>query len=134
MKRALDQKVWLPSGGYLVIEPTEAMVVIDVNSGKASGGKGAEKKKLYLQTNLEASREIARQLRLRNDSGMIMVDFINLESEQEEQILMKALAEELQKDKVKTRLVDMTPLGIVEITRKKVSRPLRDFFARNLSF
>ncbi len=134
LKRALDQKVWLPSGGYLVIEPTEAMVVIDVNSGKASGGKGAEKKKLYLQTNLEASREIARQLRLRNDSGMIMVDFINLESGQEEQILMKALAEELQKDKVKTRLVDMTPLGIVEITRKKVSRPLRDFFARNLSF
>lgn len=127
--RALDKKVWLPSGGYLVIEPTEAMVVIDVNSGKASGEKKAEKEKLYLRTNLEAATEIARQLRLRNHSGMIMVDFINMESEENNRQLMRTLGEHLRKDRIKTKLVDMTALGIVEITRKKVSRPLADFFS-----
>ncbi len=126
--RALDKKVWLPSGGYLVIEPTEAMVVIDVNSGKASGEKRAEKENLYLRTNLEAAIEIARQLRLRNYSGMIMVDFINMELKENNRQLMRTLDEQLRKDKIKTKLVDMTALGIVEITRKKVSRPLADFF------
>ncbi len=127
LSRALEKRVWLPCGGYLVIEPTEAMTVIDVNSGKASGNKGIAKKNLYLQINLEAACEIARQLRLRNYSGMIMVDFINMDSEKDNQILMDALREYLHEDKVDTRLVDMTALGIVEITRKKISRPLSDF-------
>ncbi len=124
LKQALDKKVWLPSGGYLVIEPTEAMVVIDVNSGKGSGEKNAGKKNIYLKTNLEAAKEIARQLRLRNYSGMIMVDFINMEKDADNKQLLKCLDEYLKQDTVKTRLVDMTALGIVEITRKKVSKPL----------
>lgn len=128
LKRALEKRVWLPSGGYLVIEPTEAMVVVDVNSGKASGVKKIKQEKLYLQTNLEAAKELARQLRLRNYSGMIMVDFINMELEEHNRLLMDTLDRHLREDKVKTRLVDMTALGIVEITRKKSSSPLMDFF------
>ena len=117
LKQALAKKVWLPGGGYLVIEPTEAMVVIDVNSGKGSNLKS-------IKTNLEAASEIARQLRLRNYSGMIMVDFINMDKTQDKNYLMEFFDKCLKKDKIKTRLVDMTALGIVEITRKKVNKPL----------
>lgn len=124
LKQALSSKVWLPGGGYLVIEPTEAMVVIDVNSGKGSNCKSGSKQNVYFRTNWEAAAEIARQLRLRNYSGMIMVDFINMESDEDNKKLLDFLRDNLQKDKVKTRLVDMTALGIVEITRKKVSKPL----------
>lgn len=128
LKQALSRKVWLPGGGYLIIEPTEAMTVIDVNSGKGSNQKGMAQGQLYLKTNREAAFEIARQLRLRNLSGMIMVDFINMGSSEEEQNLLAYLEECLEKDPVKTRLVDMTALGIVEITRKKENRPLADSF------
>lgn len=128
LKQALSKKVWLPGGGYLIIEPTEAMTVIDVNSGKGSNQKGMAQGQLYLKTNREAALEIARQLRLRNLSGMIMVDFINMGSSEEEQNLLAYLKECLEKDPVKTRLVDMTALGIVEITRKKENRPLADSF------
>ena len=126
LKEALAKRVWLPSGGYLVIEPTEAMVVIDVNTGKGSKAKGREN--IYLKINLEAAKEIARQLRIRNYSGMIMVDFINMESEKDKKTLLESLDRWLKEDRIYTRLVDMTALGIVEITRKKVSRPLSDFF------
>lgn len=128
LKQALSKKVWLPGGGYLIIEPTEAMTVIDVNSGKGSNQKGIAQGQLYLKINREAALEIARQLRLRNLSGMIMVDFINMGSSEEEQNLLAYLKECLEKDPVKTRLVDMTALGIVEITRKKENRPLADSF------
>ena len=129
LKETLAKKVWLSCGGYLVIEPTEAMVVIDVNSGKSvSKGKGS--REYCLKVNLEAAKEVARQLRLRNYSGMIMVDFINMEADSDNQILLETLDRLLQEDKVRTRLVDMTPLGIVEITRKKVSKPLFDFFGK----
>lgn len=124
IKQALTPKVWLPSGGYLIIEPTEAMVVIDVNSGKGSAAKGSAGKQMYLKTNLEAAEEIARQLRIRNYSGIIMVDFINMESEKDNSMLLEKLDRCLKEDSVYTRLVDMTALGIVEITRKKVSKPL----------
>lgn len=127
LQEALGKKVWLPCGGYLVIEPTEAMVVIDVNSGKAES-KGKKSRDYYLKVNLEAAKEVARQLRIRNYSGMIMVDFISMEAEEDNRKLLERLDAYLQEDKVKTRLVDMTALGIVEITRKKVSRPLGDFF------
>lgn len=126
LKEALAKKVWLPSGGYLVIEPTEAMVVIDVNTGKGSKAKSREN--LYLKINLEAAKEIARQLKIRNYSGMIMVDFINMESDDDNKTLLESLDRWLKEDRIYTRLVDMTALGIVEITRKKVSRPLADFF------
>lgn len=128
LSQALSPKVWLPGGGYLVIEPTEAMTVIDVNSGKGSSQKKMMQGQLYLKTNREAAFEIARQLRLRNLSGMIMVDFINMSSSTEEENLLAYFKECLEKDPVKTRLVDMTALGIVEITRKKESRPLADGF------
>ncbi len=126
LKEALGKRVWLPCGGYLVIEPTEAMTVIDVNSGKAVS-KGKKNKESYLSVNLEAAKEVARQLRLRNYSGMIMVDFISMEKEDDNRILLEKLDRYLREDKVPARLVDMTALGIVEITRKKVSRPLSDF-------
>lgn len=127
LAEALSKKVWLPCGGYLVIEPTEAMVVVDVNSGKtdARDKKNAD---YFLKVNLEAAREIARQLRLRNYSGMIMVDFINMENKSHKDKLMKQLDSFLKEDKIPTRLVDMTALGIVEITRKKISKTLADFF------
>lgn len=132
LKQALSKTVWLPCGGYLVIEPTEAMTVIDVNSGKGSNGKGTAKEQLYLKVNREAAAEIARQIRLRNLSGMIMVDFINMESAKEEQTLLDDLDQLLKADPVKTRLVDMTALGIVEITRKKESRPLAELIHVNV--
>lgn len=123
LREALGKKVWLKCGGYLVIEPTEAMVVIDVNSGKAES-KGKKSREYYLKVNLEAAGEVARQLRIRNYSGMIMVDFINMDSREDENKLLAFLDECLRKDSVKTRLVDMTALGVVEITRKKVNKPL----------
>lgn len=126
LKEALGKKVWLSCGGYLVIEPTEAMVVIDVNSGKTES-KGKNSRDYYLKVNLEAAKEVARQLRIRNYSGMIMVDFINMASDEDNRMLLDYLEGCLRKDKIPTRLVDMTKLGVVEITRKKVNKPLKDF-------
>ena len=130
LQEALSRKVWLPCGGYLVIEPTEAMVVIDVNSGKAVH-KGRSSQDYYRKVNREAAAEIARQLQLRNYSGMIMVDFINMESEKDQKELLFLLDQLLKKDQVRTRLVDMTALGIVEITRKKINRPLFEEMQKN---
>lgn len=130
LREALGRKVWLPCGGYLIIEPTEAMIVIDVNSGKTEG-KGKKSSDFILKVNLEAAKEVARQLRIRNYSGMIMVDFINMESEEDRKKLLDSLDAWLSEDKIRTRLVDMTALGIVEITRQKISKPLSDYFAKN---
>ncbi len=127
LEEALSKRVWLPCGGYLIIEPTEAMIVIDVNSGKTEN-RDKKNENYFLKVNLEAAKEIARQLRLRNYSGMIMVDFINMESKIHKQKLMSYLDSCLKEDKTPTRLIDMTALGIVEITRKKVNKPLADFF------
>ena len=87
----------------------------------------SEKETYYLKINLEAAKEVARQLRIRNYSGMIMVDFINMEDKENNKILLSALDEYLRKDTTKTRLVDMTALGIVEITRKKERKPLSEW-------
>ena len=122
LRDALRERVWLKSGGYLVIEPTEAMVVIDVNTGKYEGKKKLEE--TVLKINLEAAAEIARQLRLRNLSGIIMVDFIDMNQEAHKEALMDALRAAVAKDPVKTVVVEMTRLNLVEITRKKVRRPL----------
>lgn len=124
LKAALQERVWLKSGAYLIIQPTEALTVIDVNTGKYDGrGKSRE---TFLHINLEAARETARQLRLRNLSGIIVVDFIDMEEKADKKALMELLEQELLKDPVKTVLVDMTPLGLVEITRKKVRKTLRE--------
>lgn len=124
MEQALGKHVWLKSGGYLVIEPTEALTVIDVNTGKYTGKK--TQAETILKINLEAASETARQLRLRNLSGIIVVDFIDMETEAHQMELMSLLERELSRDPVKTALVDMTRLGLVEITRKKVKRPLAE--------
>lgn len=125
---ALRERVWLKSGGYLIIQPTEALTVIDVNSGKFDGKK--KKEETFFKINSEAAVEIARQLKLRNLSGMILVDFINLEQEEHVQKLLQLFREELRKDSVKTTLVDMTGLGLVELTRKKEQRPLHEQLGR----
>ena len=126
---ALSQRVWLKSGGYLIIQPTEALTVIDVNSGKFDGKK--KKEETFLKINLEAAAEIARQLRLRNLSGMILVDFINQEQKENQEKLLRVFREELKKDSIKTTLVDITQLGLVELTRKKVQRPLYEQLGRS---
>ncbi len=123
-EEAGKERVWLKSGGYLVIQPTEALTVIDVNTGKYTGKK--KKSNTFLKINLEAARELARQLRLRNLSGIIVTDFIDMDREEDKQTLMAVLASELKKDPVRTSLVDMTPLGLVEITRKKVQKTLAE--------
>lgn len=122
LEHALGRHVWLKSGGYLVIEPTEAMVVIDVNTGKYSGKKKMQE--TIFRINMEAADEIGRQLRLRNLSGIIMIDFIDMESLEDREMLMRHLGEVVSKDPMKTTVVDMTRLNLVEMTRKKVRRPL----------
>lgn len=130
MEEALNSRVWLKSGAFLVIESTEALTVIDVNSGKYESGKDANE--TYRKINREAAEEVARQLRLRNLSGIIIVDFINMKSEQDKKSLLYFLKELTEKDRIPTKVVDMTPLGLVEITRKKINKPLKEqFFQAN---
>ena len=124
METALGSRVWLRSGGYLIIEPTEALTVIDVNSGKYEAGKSNED--TVLTVNLEAAREVALQLRLRNLSGIIIVDFINMSHNRSKTQVMSLLRQLVSKDRIETTIVDMTPLGLVEITRKKTSKSLRE--------
>ena len=114
--------MWLKSGAYLVIQPTEALVSIDVNTGKAVSKK-KDVQKNFLKVNLEAAREIAVQIRLRNLSGIILVDFIDMLSKEANQELLAVFRGELGRDPVPTSLVDMTKLGLVELTRKKVRKP-----------
>ncbi|MBQ6292995.1 MAG: ribonuclease E/G [Lachnospiraceae bacterium] len=124
LEKALQKKVWLKSGGYLVIEPTEAMTVIDVNTGKNEGHKDFEE--TVFQTNLEAAEEIAVQLRLRNLCGIIVVDFINMKDEAHREALLARLAAAVAADPVHTAVEGMTKLGLVEMTRQKKSLPLEE--------
>ena len=126
METALKPKVWLRSGGYLVIESTEALTVIDVNSGKYETGKDAGE--AVRRLNHEAAEEIALQLRLRNLSGIILVDFVNMEDRASGQALLEHMRALVKSDRVKTTVVDITPLGLVEITRKKQKQPLSEQF------
>lgn len=127
LEKTLSKRAYLKSGAYLVIEPTEAMTVIDVNSGKSIKGKKAEEQ--FLKINIEAAKEIARQLRLRNISGIVMIDFINMKEESHNHELMKNLAEYVRTDPVRTTVVDMTKLGLVELTRQKGKRALHEVFS-----
>ena len=124
IKEILDKKVWLKSGGYLVIEPTEALISIDVNSGKYEHGK--DKEETFLKINLEAAAMIAIQLRARNLSGIILVDFINMKKASHNQQLMEHMRSLLKQDSVTADVVDMTGLGLMEITRKKVNPSFRE--------
>ena len=122
LENALTEKVWLKSGAYLVIQPTEALTVIDVNTGKNTAKKEVQEN--FLKINKEAALEIAYQLRLRNLSGIIIVDFINLDSKEAEAELMSTFRTALKADPIPTQLIDITKLGLVEVTRKKVRKPL----------
>ncbi len=119
-EKAFHRKIWLKSGGFLMIEQTEACVVIDVNTGKYTGKK--ELRETFLKTNLEAAEEIARQLRLRNLSGIIIIDFIDMKQEEDKRELAGFLEAAVKKDRIKTTVVGMTELGLMQLTRKK-TRP-----------
>ncbi|MGB8453837.1 MAG: ribonuclease E/G [Anaerocolumna sp.] len=127
LENALRDKVWLKSGGTIIIQPTEALTVIDVNTGKAISGK-KRAQDTFFKVNMEAAVEIAKQIRLRNLSGIIIIDFIDMEQQEYKDRLMNELENLFRKDPVKTTLVDMTALNLVEVTRKKVRKPLHEQF------
>jgi ribonuclease G len=122
LARALSRKVWLKCGGYLVIDRTEALTVIDVNTGKYVGRKNLED--TVLKTNTEAADEIARQLRLRDIGGIIIIDFIDMHDRGHQAMVLDRLKQALRKDRTKTTVVGMTGLGLIEMTRKKVRQDL----------
>lgn len=122
--QALERRVWLKSGGNLVIDPCEAMTVIDVNTAKFTGKRQLED--TILKLNLEACAEIARQIRLRNLSGIIIIDMIDMQAEESRRQVLQALREALAHDRVKTVIHDFTSLGLVEMTRKRSRSPLRE--------
>ena len=119
--KLFSKKVWLKSGGYLIIDETEAMTVIDVNSGKAVSQES------FAKTNREAAEEVARQIRLRNISGMIIVDFINTNGKNDAQNLSNFLRNYISKDRIKTRIIGMTELGLMQLTRQKIRKPLSKY-------
>jgi ribonuclease E len=125
--KGLDRKVWLPSGGYLVIDRTEAMTVIDVNTGRSVGKSNLEE--TVVNTNLEAASEVARQLRLRDIGGMIVIDFIDMLLEQNKRKVIDQMKEALAQDKSRSQVFDISPLGLLEVTRKRVSGGLLEAFS-----
>jgi len=118
LEQALQPKQWLASGGYVVLDQTEALTVIDVNTGKYTGSTNLEE--TVLTTNIEAAAEIARQLRLRDIGGIIVVDFIDMERDENRAVIIEALEAALARDRTKTHIVGWTKLGLLELTRKKV--------------
>ena len=127
LKKALDRRVYLPSGGHLVIDRTEALTVVDVNTGKFVGSSTLED--TVLRNNVEAAEEIGRQLRLRDIGGIIVIDFIDMETIDNQQKVLRRLKETLAKDKTRTQVFDVSHLGLVEMTRKNVSAGLLEQFS-----
>jgi len=126
INKALNKRVYLKSGAYIVIDHTEAMTVIDVNSGKAI--KGTSKEEKVYAINLEAAKEIINQLILRDISGIIIIDFISMSKENSNNQLLKELKTLAEADRTQTTVVDITRLGLIEITRKRVRKPLHEIF------
>jgi len=122
ISRALKKKVWLKSGGYIVIEHTEALVAIDVNTGRYVGKHNLEE--TILKTNLEAVKEIAYQIRLRDIGGIIIIDFIDMEKKSNQEKVFNALKEALKKDRSKTHVLPISELGLIQMTRKRIRKPL----------
>ena len=127
INEALKPRVDLPSGGYIIIEPTEALTVIDVNTGKFVGKDSLEQ--TVFENNLEAAEEIARQLRLRDIGGIVVIDFIDMETQRRQQELLNKFKQELAKDKTRTQVFEISRLGLVEMTRKNVSAGLIESFS-----
>jgi ribonuclease E len=126
--KALDRKVWLPSGGSLVIDKTEAMVVVDVNTGKFTG-QGGNLEETVTRNNLEAAEEIVRQLRLRDLGGIVVIDFIDMVLESNRDLVMRRLLECLGRDRTKHQVAEVTSLGLVQMTRKRVGQGLLESFS-----
>lgn len=126
IEKALQKEVWLDCGGYLVIEKTEALISIDINTGRNTGSYNLEK--TVLNTNLEAAKEIPKQLRIRNLSGIIIIDFIDMKFQEDKDLVFKQLDLELKKDRLKNNIVHFTDLGLIEMTRKRVGRNLSYFY------
>jgi ribonuclease E len=129
LHRALDRKVWLPSGGSLIIEHTEALTVIDVNTGKNVGSSSLEE--TVYANNLEAAEEIARQLRLRDIGGIIVIDFIDMEVKKNREDVSRVLRDALARDKTRTQVFDISELGLVEMTRKRIGEGLLQSFTED---
>lgn len=129
LRKAMSRKVWLPSGGYLIIETTEAMKVIDVNTGKFTGDRDTNLEEVVLKTNLEAADEIVRQLRLRDIGGIIVIDFIDMLLKANQDQVVRRLKRELLRDRTKTRVSEVSRLGLVQMTRKNVSQGLIESFS-----
>lgn len=127
IEKALRERVWMKSGAYIVIQPTEALTVIDVNTGKCIDKKKDDK--AYLKINKEAAKEAAKQIRLRNLTGIILIDFINLSSKELTYELLDYFERELKKDPIATTLVDITKLHLVEVTRKKIRKPFHEAYS-----
>ncbi|MCU0301670.1 MAG: Rne/Rng family ribonuclease [Candidatus Nanopelagicales bacterium] len=128
LAKALDRKVWLPSGGSLVIDRTEAMTVIDVNTGKFTG-QGGNLEETVTRNNLEAAEEIVRQLRLRDIGGIIVVDFIDMVLESNRDLVLRRLVECLGRDRTKHQVAEVTSLGLVQMTRKRIGQGLLEVFS-----
>jgi ribonuclease E len=126
--KALDRKVWLPSGGYLVIDRTEAMTVIDVNTGKFTGS-GGNLEETVTRNNLESAEEIVRQLRLRDIGGIIVIDFIDMVLESNRELVLRRLTECLGRDRTRHQVAEVTSLGLVQMTRKKIGTGLLEAFS-----
>ncbi|OEV09852.1 ribonuclease E, partial [Streptomyces nanshensis] len=128
LAKALDRKVWLPSGGSLVIDRTEAMIVVDVNTGKFTG-QGGNLEETVTRNNLEAAEEIVRQLRLRDLGGIIVIDFIDMVLESNRDLVLRRLLECLGRDRTKHQVAEVTSLGLVQMTRKRVGQGLLESFS-----
>src|SRR6201999_3196326 len=128
LAKALERKVWLPSGGSLVIDKTEAMTVVDVNTGKFTG-QGGNLEETVTRNNLEAAEEIVRQLRLRDLGGIVVVDFIDMVLESNRDLVMRRLLECLGRDRTKHQVAEVTSLGLVQMTRKRVGQGLLESFS-----
>jgi ribonuclease E len=129
LAKALDRKVWLPSGGYLVIDRTEAMIVVDVNTGKFTG-KGGNLEETVTKNNIEAAEEIVRQLRLRDLGGIIVIDFIDMVLESNRDLVLRRLLECLGRDRTRHQVAEVTSLGLVQMTRKRVGEGLLESFSK----
>jgi ribonuclease E len=127
IRKSLDRKVWLPSGGHIVIDRTEAMTVIDVNTGKFVGKSNLEE--TVFKTNKETAVEVARQLRLRDIGGIIVIDFIDMEETSNRDEVIRLFRRELDRDRSRTQVFDISPLGLVQMTRKSVSTGIVDAFS-----
>ncbi|PQJ28680.1 Rne/Rng family ribonuclease [Rubritalea profundi] len=121
---AFHRQVWLPCGGYLVIDETEALIAVDVNTGRNKGSRDVEK--MILQTNMEAAEEVARQLRLRNIGGLVVVDFIDMRHRRDQMAVYRAMKERLKRDKAKTQVMQISAVGLMEMTRQRLKESLRD--------